>query len=111
MLTATEVECTPMSATVSNDGACNTDCVTHYEGTMDAAQTVPPSPGMDLYPSATLESYTVLLSPEIMIVDEDTSSGTYAAARDSVEQGMHLSQAKDTAKPVASVANFPKDTP
>ena len=61
----------PISATVSNDGACNNEFVTHYEGTTDApgsaaAQPVPPSPGMDHRddPSPTLESSTVLLSQE-----------------------------------------------
>ena len=68
MLAATAVECIPMSATVSNDGAlpCNKDCGIHYEVTTDAAQQVPPSPGMDCDPSATLESSTVLLSQEIL---------------------------------------------
>ena len=59
-------------------------------------------------PSATLESSTVLLSQEN--VDEDTSRVTYAAPRDSVEQGVHLSPEEDTAKPVVPVAIFPKDT-
>ena len=62
MLAATAVECIPISGTVSNDGACNNKCVIHYEKTTDAAQPVPPSPGMDHDPSATLESSTVLLS-------------------------------------------------
>ena len=53
----------------------------------------PPSPGMDCDPSVTLESSTVLLSQEP--VDEDTSRVTYAAPRDSVEQGVHLSQEED----------------
>ena len=80
-----------ISATVSNlnDGACNNLCVIHYKGTTDAAQPVPPSPGMDSDPSATLESSTVLLSREL--VGEDISRVTYAAPRDSVEQGVHLS--------------------
>ena len=67
MLGATVV---PISATVSNDGACNNEYVIHYEGTTDAAQPVPSSPGIDSDPSATIESSTVLLSQEI--VDEDT---------------------------------------
>ena len=29
--TRTAVECIPISATVSNDGACNNECVIHYE--------------------------------------------------------------------------------
>ena len=37
MLGATVVECIPISATVSNDGACNNEFVIHYEGTMDLA--------------------------------------------------------------------------
>ena len=37
MLGATAVECIPISATVSNDGACNNEFVIHYEGTMDVA--------------------------------------------------------------------------
>ena len=32
------VELIPISATVSNDGACNNECVIHCEGTTDAAQ-------------------------------------------------------------------------
>ena len=59
-----------LSATVSSDGACNNVFVIHYEGTTDAAQQAPPSPGMDRDPSATLESSTVLLSQEL--VDDDT---------------------------------------
>ena len=77
----------------------------HYEGTTEAAQPVPPSPGMDRDPSATIESSTVLLSQEI--VDEDTSRVIYAAPRDSVEQGAHIASEVDTAKPVVSVAIFP----
>ena len=65
------VELIPISATVSSDGACNNECVIHYEGTTDAAQPGPPSPGIDSDPSATIESSTVLLSQEN--VDEDTS--------------------------------------
>ena len=67
-------------------------CV-HYGGTTDAAQPVPPSPGMDRDPSATLESSTVLLSQEQPqeLVDKDTSRVTCAAPRDSVKQGVHLS--------------------
>ena len=84
MLGATAVECIPISATVSNDGACNNECVIHYEGTTEAALPVPPSPGMDRDPSATFESCTILLSQEI--VDEDTSRVNYAAPRDPVEQ-------------------------
>ena len=87
MLRAAVVERIPISATVSNDGACN-ECVIHYEGTTDAAQPVPPSPGMDRDPSATIQSSTVLLSQEI--VDEDTSRVTCTAARDCVEQGAHI---------------------
>ena len=89
MLGATAVECIPISATVSNDGACNNESVNSYEGTTDAAQPVLPSPGMDCDPSATIKSCTVLLSQEI--VDEDTSRVTYAAPRDSVAQGVHIS--------------------
>ena len=85
---------------------CNL-CVIHYEGTTDEAQPVPPSAGMDRDPSATLESSTVLLPQEL--VDEDTSRVTYAAPRDSVEQGVHLSPEEDTAKAVVSVAIFLKD--
>ena len=83
ILGAAVVECIPISAIVSNDGAGNNECVIHYEGKMDAAQPVPPSPGMDSDPSATIESSTVLLSQ--VIVDEDTSRVTYAAPRDSVD--------------------------
>ena len=63
---------------------------------------------MDYDPSVTLESSTVLLSQEP--ADEDTSRVTCAAPRDSVEQGVHLSPEEDTAKPVVSVAIFPKNT-
>ena len=55
MLGAPAIECIPISPTVSNDGACNNECVIHDEGTTDAAQPVPPSPGMDSDPPATLE--------------------------------------------------------
>ena len=41
MLAATAVECIPMSATVSNDGACNNEFVMRYEGTTDAAAAQP----------------------------------------------------------------------
>ena len=75
------VELIPISATFSNDGTCNNECVIHYEGTTDAAQPVPPSPGMDSDPSAAIESFTLLLSQQI--VDEDTSRVTYAAPRES----------------------------
>ena len=61
LLGATGVECIPISATVSNDGTCNNECVIHYKGTTDAAPPVPPSAGMDRDPSATFESSTVLL--------------------------------------------------
>ena len=94
MLRAAVVEHIPISATVSNDGACNTECVIHYEGTTDMTQQVPPSPGMDSDPSATIESSMVLLSQEI--VDEDTSRVNYAAPRDSVEQGAHIASEDDT---------------
>ena len=63
MLGATALECIPISAKVSNNGACNNECVIYDEGTTDAAQQVPPSPGMDSNPSArtaTLESSIVL---------------------------------------------------
>ena len=33
MLEATVVECIPISATVSNDGACNNEFMIYYEGT------------------------------------------------------------------------------
>ena len=92
------VELIPICATVYNDGACNNECVIHYEGTTDTAQQVPSSPGMDSDPSATIESFTVLPSKEI--VDEDTSRVIYAAPRDSVEQGAHIASEKDTAMPV-----------
>ena len=85
-----------------------TTSVIHDEGTTDAAQRVPPSPGMDRDLSKTIESSIVLLSQEP--VDKDTLRVTYAAPRDSVEQGVHLSPEEDTAKPVVSVAIFPKDT-
>ena len=97
-----------LSATVSSDGACNNVFVIHYEGTTDAAQQAPPSPGMDRDPSATLESSTVLLSQEL--VDDDTSRVTYASPRGSVQQGVHPSPEYRTAKPVVLVAIFPKDT-
>ena len=76
----------------------------------DAAQQVPPSPGMDHDPSATLESSMVLLSVSQEPVDEDTSRISCAAPRDSVEQGVHLSPGEDTARPVVSVAIFLKNT-
>ena len=98
------VELIPISATVSHDGECNNECVIHYEGTTDAAQPVPPSPGMDSDPYATIESSTVLLSKEIVV--EDTSRVIHAAPRDSVEQGAHIASEKDTAMPVVSVAIF-----
>ena len=107
-LGATAVECIPISATVSNDGACNNEFVIHYEGTRDVAQPLPPSPGMDRDPSATLESSVVLLRQEPM--DADASRVIYDALRDSIEQGVHISPEEDTAKPVVSVAIFPKNT-
>ena len=84
-----------MSATVVNDRVCSNEFVIHYEGTTDAAQPVPPIPGMDCDPSATLESSTVLLSQEIVV--EDTSRVTCAVPRVSVEQGVHISPEEDTA--------------
>ena len=75
---------------------------------MDEAQPVSPNPWMDRDPSGTLESSTVLLSQEP--VDADTSRVTYAAPRDSVEQGVHLSLEEDTAKLFVSVAIFPMNT-
>ena len=82
----------------------------HYEETMDVAQPVPPSPspGMDIGPSATLESSVLLLSH--VPVDADTLRVTYAAPRDSIDQGVHLSPGEDTAKPLILVDIFPKDT-
>ena len=80
----------------------------NYKGTTDAAQPVPPSPGMDRDPSATIESSTELLSREI--VDEDTSRVNYAAPRDSVEQGAHIASQEDTAMPVVLIAIFPAHT-
>ena len=103
----------PISATVFNDGACNKQFMIHYEGTIDIAQPVPPSPGMDHDPSATLESSVVLLlsqEPVVQAVDADTSRVTYAAPRDSVEQGVPPSLEEATAKLVALVAIFPKKT-
>ena len=82
-----------IDATVSNDGARNNKLVIHYEGTTDAAQPASPSPRMDYYPSATLESSTVQLSQEP--VDEDTSRVIHATPRDYVEQGVHLSPDQD----------------
>ena len=70
MLGATVVECIQVSATVFNDGACNRKFVIHYVGTTGVVQPVPPSPGMDSYPSATLESSVVLLLQQA--VDADT---------------------------------------
>ena len=64
ILGATAVECIPISATVSNVGACKNEFVIHYEGAMDVAQPLPLCPGMDLDPSATLESSVVLHSQE-----------------------------------------------
>ena len=45
-------------------------------------------------------------------MDADTSSVTYAAPQDSgsAEQGLRLSLEEDTAKPVVSVAIFPRNT-
>ena len=103
-----ESELIPESTQASNDGARNNECVIHYEGTTDAAQLVPPSPGMDSDPSATIKSSTVLLSQEIVV--EDTSRVTYAAPRDSVEQCAHIASEEDTAMPVVSVAIFPAHT-
>ena len=60
------------------------------------------------HPSATIESSTVLQSQEI--VDEDTSRVTYAAPRDSVEQGANILPEEDIAKSVVSVAIFPEHT-
>ena len=54
MLGTAVVELIPIPATVSNDGASNNKCGIHYEGTTDAAQPVPSSPGMDSDPSATI---------------------------------------------------------
>ena len=50
----------------------------HSKGTMDVAQHVPPCPGMDHDPAATLESSVVLLLQEP--VDADTSRVAYAAS-------------------------------
>ena len=97
-LEAMESKLIPESTQASDDGACNNECVIQYEGTTDAAQPVPPSPGMDRDPSVTIESSTVLLSQEIL--DEDTSSVIYAAPRDSVEQGAHIASEEDTAVPL-----------
>ena len=72
----------------------------HYEGTTDAAQPVPPSPGMDHDPSATLESSTILLAGAC------GRRVTCAAPRDYLKQGVHISAEEDTAKPVVSVAIF-----
>ena len=63
---------------------------------------------MDRDPSETLISSTVQLSQEI--VDKDTSRVTYAAPKDSVEQGAHIASEEDTAMPVVSVAIFPAHT-
>ena len=68
--------------TDSKDGAYNIEFVIHYEGTMDVAQPVPSSPGMDRNPFTTLESSVVL---EQEPVNEDTSGVVYATPRDSVE--------------------------
>ena len=68
---------------------------------------------MDHDPSATLESSVVLLlsqEPVVQAVDADTSRVTYAAPRDSVEQGVPPSLEEATAKLVALVAIFPKKT-
>ena len=102
------VECIPASGTVSNDRAFNDEFVIQHEGMTDVAQQVPPSPGMDHDPSVALESSMVQLVQEP--VHEDTSRITYAAPRDSVKQGVHLSPEEDTANLVVSVAIFPKDT-
>ena len=107
ILGATAVERIPISATVSNDGAWKNEFVMHYEGTMDVAQPVPPSPGMDRNPSTTLESSVVPLLQEP--VDADTSGVNYAAPRDAVEQGEHLLPEEDTANSVVLVA-IPKNT-
>ena len=72
------------------------------------AQPVPPSPGMDRDPFSTLDSSVVLLLQEP--VEADTSRVTFAAPQDSVDQGVHVSPEEDTAKPVESVAIFPKST-
>ena len=76
MLGTAVVELIPISATVSNDGACGI----HYQGTTDAAQPVPPSPGMDSDPSATIESSTVLLrvSQEIVVYPVPLYTLSYA---------------------------------
>ena len=102
MLGATAVEFIPISATVSNDGACNNECVMYYEGTTDAAQPVPPGVGMDRDPSRIIYCATLAGACGRRYFE----SVTYAAPRDSVEQGVHLSQEEDAAKPVVSVANF-----
>ena len=107
MLGATAVECIQISATASNDGACNNKFVIHYEGMMDVAQPEPPCTGMDCNPSTTLESSVVPLSQEP--VDADTSRIIYAAPQDAVEQGLHISPGEDTT-PAVSVAIFPKNT-
>ena len=102
MLGSTAVEFIPISATVSNDGACNNECVMYYEGTTDAAQPVPPGVGMDRDPSRIIYCATLAGACGRRYFE----SVTYAAPRDSVEQGVHLSQEEDAAKPVVSVANF-----
>ena len=46
--------------------ASSNEFMIHYKGTMDVAQPVPPSPGMDRNPSATLESSVVPVSSRLM---------------------------------------------
>ena len=43
-------------------------------------------------------------------MDEDTLRVTYAAPRDSIEQGVHILPEEDKAKPVVLVTISPKNT-
>ena len=103
MLGAAVDERISISATVSNDGACN-ECVIHYEGTTDAAQPVPSSPGPGW------DGQRSICDHRKKIVDEYTSRFTYAAPRVSVEQGAHIASEEDTAMHVVSVPIFPAHT-
>ena len=99
------------SAKTEHETSCQQpvcDTLRRDDGRSDVARPVPPSPGMDRDPSATIESSTVQLSQEI--VDKDTSRVSYAAPQDSVDQGAHTASEEDTAMPVVSVAIFPAHT-
>ena len=86
---AMESELIPESTQASNDGACNSEFVTNYEGATDRHS---------LY-LLVLGWTAIHHGIRDQLVGDVTSRVTYAAPRDPVEQGVHLSPEEDTAKP------------